>query len=88
MAQKHNFIAIHIDEAAPDKEEAVHKIISSPDLGVKTRMCFHQQGHEGGVIVVEMCCDKKDTVEAAIDQILKKVGELGLKAKRVTFTHV
>lgn len=84
----HNFIAVHIDESAPEKEDAVHKIISTPGLGVKTRMCFHQQDHDGGVIVIEIDQgkeDRSDSIEAAIEQILMKVKETGLEAQRVSF---
>lgn len=83
MAQ-HTFIAIHVDESAPEKEETVHKIISAPELGVKTRMCFHQQEHDGGVVVVEVESGS-DSAEAVIEKILAKVKEAGLDAQRVSF---
>lgn len=85
---RHNFIAVHIGESAPEKEDAVHKIISAPELGVKTRMCFHQQDHDGGVIVIEVDQggeDRGESIEAIIEQILNKVKEIGLEAQRVSF---
>ena len=87
MAQ-HTFVAVHIDESAPEKEDAVHRMLSAPGLRARTRVCLHQQDHDGGVIIVEVDQGEEGTrasAEAAAEQLLGKVREIGLEAQRVSF---